>query len=992
MLTLHYFRLFLAIIVTCLILSNVAEAQQKPGKLAGKITDEATNQSLSGVSIVIKSSKYGTSSTNDGSYTVALPAGTYTVSFSITGYAAKEITGIQIKENDVTYFNIVLSAASKELQNVVVTSTARRESQASVYNMQRRSVAASDGISIEAIQRTPDNNAGQIARRITGVSVQDNKFVVVRGLSEQYNQTILNGVPMPSTETDRNAFSLDLIPSVVIDNIVVNKTATADMPGNFAGGLVQVNTKEFPASDFISVSIQGSFYDKTVGKDFYSDKRGGSEWSGLSGKNRDLPKGFPQQTDRVPLVNMNNQERLRHLSSLKNNLSPVNYGPSGINHNLQIGLGKSYKFKNGDQLGIVVAINQRKSELIEQEVTARQPVGPGVGAVSDFIYLNYYSDNVRYNYESMLAGALNLSYRFGNNKLSFKNLYTNLFKNLFLDRPYANIESFGVLGIEPGTRVAGTSFVAEERKILSNVLSGEHRMGRNNDTRIDWNLHSATYNSELPDTRNFLYKKVDSTGHLIGNDNLGIAQAMSSQSRLWSENRDRIIGVSANLSTVFPVFKKKQLVKGGFFFQNRDRKANAVLIPYQQPEGVLDSLLSPSNVYLNGPLDITTSFASIASQVGNYNASSNMLAAYVHLESIVLEKLKVIAGLRAENYQQSVNVYSPYYFDGFADPDLLVGPFTSRNEYNLLPSINVVSNISDKVTLRAGYSATAIRPELKDLAPFISYDFKTLQVTQGNTELRSSAIKNLDLKFEYFPSAGEIISMAVFYKDITDPIEKVSGTDNDIAVRPVNTGKAVTRGIEWELRKKLNFFPFAAWMENIMVFGNASLINSKVNEGIVNNFFIDQVTEHKLSGQPDYIINAGFTASAFKKSFELTLSYNRSGDYINQLGTFNKAELTNGNITPTLPHYYIKSRDVLDLVLTQALLKNKARIKFNIGNLLEKPFIMYQDLNGNGHFDNPAQIDKSNTAVDYKIVSGQDNTPSYIIGQRYYSLSFSYTF
>jgi hypothetical protein len=965
-------------------------AQSAMGKLAGKVTDESTNESLSGVSIVIKGTKSGGSSITDGTYILSLPAGTYTIVYSSTGYSAKEITGVEIKSGETSLLNIILSPNRGSLSEVKIV-TAKRETQAAIYNVQKRSAAASDGISIETILKTPDNNAGQITKRITGVSVQGNRFVVVRGLADQYNQTILNGVPMTSTETDRNSFALDLIPAAVIDNIVVNKTATPDMPGNFAGGLVQINTKEFPTSNFVSISLQGSFYDQTIGKDFYNDKRSSLEWLGFGGKVRDLPGGFPMPLSKTPLTLLNAQEKTRYISMLKNNLAPIDYGPSLPNYNVQLGLGKTIRFKAGSQFGIVFALNQRKTELLEQEISAMRPRGPGAGGTGDFQYINYYSENIRYNYESSLGGALNIAYRFGNNKISLKNLYSNILRNVYIDRPYASIESFDVI-LSPNSYVAGTTHFIEERRIISSILSGEHRTGANNETRLDWNINIANYKFSNPDSRNFLYRK-DSTEILQGNTNLGLSQALSSQSRIWNDNNDFIYGGAFNAATVFNLFRQKQLLKGGILFQNRSRKATGVLVPYVAPVGKLENFLDPVNVYPGGPLDYAISFAYVAGQVGNYNAGSSLLAAYESLENNLGKKIRLIWGLRVENYHQFVNVYNPvFYNNNFNEPDLVPALYASRNNFDFFPSVNLIYALSNKINIRGGFSNTVVRPELRDLTPFISYDFKTLQVTQGNADLKSTSIRNYDLKFEFFPSAGEILSFAAYYKNIQDPIERVAGTDNDFAVRPLNTGSAYVKGLEIEARKKLDFISVVPWLENVSLFGNASLIDSKVKAGSVNSLSVSRVTEHTLSGQPDYLVNAGISILAFRKSFELTLSYNNSSDYIIQLGTFDEATLTNGNKTPTSPDYRIKGRPLLDLVLTQSFLNDRARIKFNISNILKEPFIIYQDLNGNKKFDQTVTVDKTGMSGNHTITGGIDNTPSSVLGQRNYSLTFSYTF
>jgi outer membrane receptor protein involved in Fe transport len=209
----------------------------------------------------------------------------------------------------------------------------------------------------------------------------------------------------------------------------------------------------------------------------------------------------------------------------------------------------------------------------------------------------------------------------------------------------------------------------------------------------------------------------------------------------------------------------------------------------------------------------------------------------------------------------------------------------------------------------------------------------------------------------------------------------------------VNTGNAFVRGIEAEVRKKLDFFEFAPWLSHVTLFGNGSLIKSKVEAAKLTNDLVSSTNEHTLTGQPNYIINGGVTISLFKNSFEATMSVNRTGDYINELGTSDLIPLNNGNAVPLVPHFRVKARNMADLVLTQNFLHNKGKIKINVSNLFNKPYILYQDLDGNGKFDEPVVIKKypgARTFLNY--VSGVDNTASSIRPQRTWSLSVSYTF
>jgi hypothetical protein len=969
--------------------------QAKTGKLTGKATDAATNQTLAGVSVSAKGTKLGVATITDGSYILTLPAGTYTISYSYTGYQKKEVTGVVIRQGQTSFLDLILEPATQQLEGVVVTTSIRRETQASVYSAQKRSSAVSDGISQEAIRRTPDNDGAQILKRVTGVNIQDNRFVVVRGLGEQYNQTMINGVPMTSTETNRNAFAFDLIPAPVIDNITINKTATPDMPGNFAGGIVQVNTKDFPASDFFSVTLQAGFLDETYGRDFYGDKRGKYEWLSFGGKTRDLPAEFPGPTARSPFADQNMQEKYRYLRTLKNNFATINHGPSGFNENVQLGFGKTIHFRDESQFGIVAAFNQRKTESIIEETSTKSPnwnVGAPEGSPV-VKQLDYYSENIRYNYAVDFGGVLNLAYRFGNNKITLKNLYTRIFSNTYIDRPFVLVENAGLSDKEIEI---GVSYIVEEKRIFSSTLGGEHRTGKKNETRIDWNFNVTSNRNLQPDTRNFILRADTTLGHdrsdwiFRGDGNASVDASLEKNSRLWSTGDDVIYGGAFNITSPFMLYRNKQLVKGGILFQNRKRENKGLVLPIQGLNNTLDSILSPSNFYPGGASSVVESIDFI-SRSGNYNAGSSLLAAYFSLENTIKEKLRVIWGLRVENYQQHVNLYRATYFPNFQNPDLTSYQYAARNTFNFLPSVNLVYNIIPSVNIRAGYSNTVIRPELKDIAPFGRYDFQTLQPTQGNSDLRSTSIQNFDAKLEWFPSSGEIISIAAYYKKMLDPIEYSRPNVVVASVRiPVNVGDAYVKGVEAEIRKKLDFIKAVPWLENVTVFANGALMRSKVSAKLLNSFLYDSIGEHRLTGQANYIINAGINIMAFKKTFDATLSFNRTGDNITELGRFESILIPNGKQVPDIPHYWLRARDVLDLVVSQGFMNNKLRVKLNISNLLKTQTIIYQDLDSNGKYDGPVTISKTIPQLAY--VSGSDATPSVISPQRSYSFSISYIF
>lgn len=983
----------------CLLSFSLAGMAQagSAGKLAGKVIDSSTNQPMFGVSIIPNGTNKGVASINDGSYILSLAPGTYTIRYSYSGYAAKEITEIVIKKGETTFMDIFLTPKKNELVNVVITAPARRAAQAAVFARQRLNAAASDGISTELINKTPDNNAGQILKRVTGVNVQNDKFVVVRGLGAQYNQTMLNGVAMTSTETNQNAFSFDLVPAAVIDNIVINKTATPDMPGNFAGGVVQVNTKDFPASDFISVAVQAGFSDQTYGKDFYSDKRGNLEWLGFGSKDRDLPANFPRAANRVNLSNLNDQERFRFLKMLPNNIVPINMGPSGLNDNLQLGYGKTIRFGAGNQLGIVAAVTQRKSELIEQETTTRELDIQGVKNGKAFGFANYYSQNMRYRYASEFAAVLNLAYSFGSNKITFKNLYSGLFRDTYIKRDSIYFED---LQLTPGPAgIQGFSYLTEQRGLLNSVLSGEHRTGLNNETILDWNINVTTNNTKTPDMRNFVLNSVDDKGNFTssGNQGVSVPSTMRISSRLWSNSNDLITGAAFNLSTVFRLFDVKQILKGGVLLQNRKREVRADVLPITigATSAPLDSIIAPSQ--FGAGTDIIVA-SDLIERAGNYNANTGLQASYVSIENKIKNSTRIIWGLRFENYQQSISVYKSLYDPNFQSPEFTPLQFASRTTFDFLPSVNIVYSPIKTMNIRAAFSKTVIRPDLKDLVRNYTYDFQAFRFVTGNPDLKSTSIANYDLKFEWFPTAGEILSVGAFYKTMIDPIEYGENVETNTYTGrlAINTGDAIVKGVELEFRKKLSFIASAAWLQNVTLFGNGALLHSEVKERVIYHPYFDFSPEHPLTGQPRYIVNGGITISAFKNTFDATFTYNRTGDYIFQLGSSNyvgggSAKLPNGDKILQVPDFIQQARDLVDISVRQSLFKGKMLLKANVANLLARKLVIFQDLNGNNKLDTPLTFTFPPGGLG-NFVSGDDNVAFITNGQRTYSFSVSYTF
>lgn len=231
---------------------QAAPAQISTGKVSGQLLDTKSGDPVIGATIRVGAK--GTTTDINGQYELTLAAGTHTLEISSIGYTAKKVTDVVIKAGQSAVLNLTLAPQKGTLKGVEVVASARKETVAALYVRQKNAESITDGISAEQIRATPDNNTAQVLKRVSGLTIQDDKFVTVRGLSERYNSVQLNGSNLPSTEPNRRNFAFDIIPSSLVGGIVVNKTATPDQPGEFAGAIVQVNTIDVPLENFLSLS------------------------------------------------------------------------------------------------------------------------------------------------------------------------------------------------------------------------------------------------------------------------------------------------------------------------------------------------------------------------------------------------------------------------------------------------------------------------------------------------------------------------------------------------------------------------------------------------------------------------------------------------------------------------------------------------------------------------------------------------------------------
>ncbi|WP_040539696.1 TonB-dependent receptor [Pedobacter arcticus] len=897
------------------------------GKLVGKVVDKASGETLIGLTVGIEGTTKGTSTDIEGRFVIAnLNPGKYNLTFRYLGYQTHTVTDIEVKDGVATALNVAMQESNVQaLNEVVVTASYRRASVGALYAQQKNNISISSGISSDVIKQSPDKNTSEVLKRVSGASIQDNKFIIVRGLSDRYNSAMLNNAVLPNTEVDRKAFSFDIIPSNLIDAIVVNKTASADIPGDFSGGVVQVSTKDFPDNKFFNLSLGTSYNTQSTFKDFISAPNSGNNVFGFYDKGRDIPKSFPSKAEYLALPSQG-PERFELSKAFKNNWG-YNSVKSKLGPAFQANYGDSKIFKNNNKFGTILSLSYRYDERlkdVDQIAYAGQNVGD---KLNDQIY----------SYNTNIGGLANFAYTFGNNKIAFKNIYNRVLESKFTSRN----------GIDESNEAfSRTADYLLQRSLISNQLSGEHLLSESSKTKLDWNLNFANTDRKEPGFKRMEYSQGVASVQ-TGSADPRLAGSFSSK---LNENS---YGAATNLSIPIKWFADNNKIKLGYFGNLRERDFSARVIGFIRDNNFdnnaalalpQDQIFAPVNIRPGGfVLDEITNGAD------TYHAKSFLNAGYAMFDGFVTEKLRVGAGARLEAYNQHLNSADNAYTPIVVDTTYI----------NILPSVNMIYNLTEKSSFRLSGSKTVGRPEFREIAPFSFYDFNKNVSVQGNSKLKQSSTINVDLGFATYPSSGETFSVSTFFKRFDLPIEQTLqlGTSGR-TLGYENSESATLYGVEAEVRKSLKFIDDR--FKNFTFSANASFIKSEV----VVSKLVNKDGVRPLQGQSPYLINTGIQySSTSANAIGFSLLYNRIGKRIWAVGNVSDKDI------------YENPRNILDFQISKKIAKSKGEFKINYSDILNNKGVFYQDANNNGRFD-------KNT--DYVNISEKYGSSV--------SISFAYTF
>ena len=864
------------------------------GRIVGRVVDAGQGTPLAGalVEVVGLPTALRTVTAIDGRFLLtSLPAGEVGVRVRMIGYGPKLVTGVRVPADGAITQDIALNAETLQLEEINVTAEAERGSVARALEEQRYATGIVNAVTAEQIAKSTDSDAGQAVQRVSGVTVQDGKYVLVRGLGERYTTTALNGARIPSPEPERKVVPLDLFPAGLLEGITTSKTFTPDQPGDFSGASVNLKTREFPAGRVATVWFSSGFNSLALGRDLLKAPTVGQEWLGFGGRQRNLPSIVAAAGD---LRSITEDQQRAIIASFRNAWSarPGQGTPNG-------GLGLSIGGEDpvwGQRIGYSASLSYSYGqEIRDHETKGLAASGSTPGSAIPF---NTYNGGT--SRSSVLWGGLfNLSTRIGSStRLSFNNTYTRSADN----------EASVLTGEneEFSDQFQFTRLTFVSRSVRSHQLEGEHLFGGRH--LINWSVTASAVTRDEPDRSDLGYMvRPDGSGGFEPTQWFGQSRfATRTFSAVQEDGTD--LGGSYQLA-IGPTARPAILKIGGAYrsvSRNADTRAYDIINRSltaseleQRPEQIFDGAYAA-----NGKLLVRAN-----SNGGRYRADDQITAAFGMLELPLGNRVKLIGGARLEHWNLDVTTVTVQGDEVPARP---------RNT-DLLPSLALNVAVTDNQNLRLSASRTLSRPEYRELSPVPYFEQVGLLTTFGNPSLRRARIENYDARWEWFPTPGEVMSVAVFAKRFHDPVEKIiilqAGAP---ALSFVNANAANNYGLELEVRRNLRMLdegllPFT-------LFANSTLMRSRIEPGseILTN------ARRPMVGQSSYVVNAGLTYLSNSGSSSATIMYNVAGRRIAEAGAAG------------LPDTYENARNLLDLTL-QTQLWSRLSVKVDAKNLLDSP-------------------------------------------------------
>ena len=785
------------------------------------------------------------------------------------GYETLEISDVKVSSQELAVVNVTMNTLAQGLDEVVISVSASKNTETSVLEFQKKSVSLVDGLSSQRIKSSGASNIASAVKSVPGVSVQGGKYVYVRGLGDRYTKSILNGIDIPGLDPDRNTIQMDIFPTNILDNVIVIKSATADMPADFTGGIVDVLTKEFPNSKRLSISVSSAYNPKMhYNNNYLSSVSSNTDFLGFDDGLRSIPVN-PNQGYSVleginsPKISEVTNKFNPNMSALKKtSLGDYSFSISGgnqktIGSDMRLGYFGSFSYKNTtdfyekSQNNTFYKEADSKIFQLSKNRTQNGPLGQNsviLSAMGGFSFktsLSKYKLNILHiqNGESS-AGIFDQTVNLNDSKELLKH----------------NLDY-------------------TQRAITNILISGTHTFNEDSAWKLNWKLSPTKSSIKDKDVRTTSFEVVDNgTFQIKENDK---------PTRIWRNLDELNLVGKLDLERKLKLFNNDSKLKFGTLgsFKGREYDIYSFRINVPDNMGILnngnpDDLLKSSNLW--SPNNIFGNHIALYTNGGvekgkNYDANQLTLAGYSSIEFKIGIKLKSVIGIRAEKFIQKYSGENSGGTINYQDEKVI-------DKLDVFPSTNLIYSLKENSNIRFSYSKTTARPSFKEASIAEIFDPLSNMTFIGNIKLRPSYIDNLDLRFEIFGDKNELFAVSGFYKSFQDPIELSyyeSATEN---FQPKNLGNAKVFGLEFEMRKQIS--------QAIGININASIIESKQEYGTselnlrTNGLRVGESlgTYRRLQGQSPYLINSSIDYKD-ENGLITGLFFNMQGKTLEVVGT-----------------------------------------------------------------------------------------------------------
>lgn len=919
---------FIFTILAGWLLSTSVAAQD--GIIRGKIIDDVTGEALIGVTVQLMETSKGTSTDFDGVFEIHVAPGTYKLQFSYISYQSLIVEDVVVTAGKLSLIDdIVMRESAEQLEEVVITAEAVRSSEAAVMMLKKRSASMLDGISSSTFRKIGDGDAASAVKRVTGVSVEGGKYVYVRGLGDRYTGTMLNGVDIPGLDPDRNSLQMDIFPTNIIDNMTVSKTAVADMRADFSGGMVNIETKDFPEERIFDISLSTSYTSGMhLNKNYLDYKGGKTDWLGYDDGSRALPGEARAKNIPSPISGDSKEDVSRFVNSFNPTLD-ARRQQSLMDYSIGLSLGDQRTLINNNKIGYILSLSYKSNQKYYDDMQYGEYQIANNPERYEMVYATTYDGQIGER-NVLLGGLAGLAYKTERSKIKLTAMHLQNAESrageFYIDN---NGEAVG----QSGYIATSDNLEFNQRGLTNLLLNGAHSLAGGS-WELDWRISPTISTISDPDIRKTAFT-------LTAVDTSFIAGAGGNPNRIWRSLEELNLVGRVDLTKNYTLFMKPAKLKfgGSYVFKERDYEILSYDVQFfgAQPKfyGDPNNVLTQEHLYPNG--SIYYSSGNNDPNPNAYNSTVENKAFYLSNEAVFLGRLRTVLGVRAEHFVQRHTgrdvEYANFGTGNNLDDDKVF------DALDFFPSANLIFSLTDNQNIRLSYARTIARPSFKELSFAQILDPITNRIFNGGLfayadwdgRLRETDIDNLDFRWELFMDKSQLLSVSGFYKSFKDPIELVRIPEQTTSTeyQPRNVGDGMVVGVELEFSKTLNFIHQR--LERFRLNGNLTWVESSIEMTSAElrarkNFEKEGQNikdTRQMAGQAPYIINLGFSYDNPMAGVEAGIYYNVKGPTLTIVG---------GGLFPDV---YAEPFHSLNFALNKTFgPEQRTAINFSISNLL----------------------------------------------------------